>query len=1167
MEFRLLGPVEVVVDGVEVPGLGGPKPRALLALLALRAGRVVTVDTLVDALWPDDPPTTAVKTVQTYVVQLRRVLGPALVTRGGGYLLDVRPERVDAHRFERLVGRAEHEARSPAEVVATVEQALALWRGEPMADLVPGGPLEEEARRLVRLCVRAREARARALVDLGRHDQAVDELHALLADHPLQEGLWAKLMVALYRSGRQAEALRAYQDARAHLGEVGLEPGPELVALEQAIVVHDPALAPGTLVAAPAGLAPALILGWARRDRFVGRETERRMIEQAWRAAVAGDERRVVAVAGEPGIGKTRLVAEVAASVVAEGAVVLSGRCDEGGQLPFQPFVEALRPYVAAAPPDVLDAALALGGTGLARLMPELVGRVTPDEATQWAAHGAEPDRYGLFQALVALVSGASARAPVLLVVDDLHWADEGSLLLLRHLVRAATGPLVVVVTFRDTEAGDALAEHLALLAREVTLVRVILSGLGGAEVAELVERCRPGEGRELGRVVHEATGGNPFFVEEMLRDLDESAVAVGPGELAVPAGVREVVERRLARLSPDANRVLEAAAVAVGDFEVGVIAAATGRGDDDVVTALDEAVAARLVAEVADAPDCYRFSHALVRATVAQRLSTSRRARLHRALADALEWLEIKAPGSRVAQLAHHLGQAGPAVEVERVVRASTEAAEQAIAHFAYEDAVHHYQRAVAALERERGADAEEWAELLVRLGEAQMLAGRLDAAKQTFLTAAELARAIPSPALLARVAIASTGRRGGIFPNSEEESLLEEALGALGPEEKGLRAAVLARLAQWRVMLRDDAYLLPATDEALSLAREEGVGDLVINALVARLYVLHMPEHAEEKLKLVDELQALAESRRDHEAALAAERHRVTALMQLGSAQVWAAIDRHEELARRVGMPLPLSFAVAFATARALMAGRFDEAEGMLDGFEELARRSLEPDAARFARLVTVSEIRRLQSRLHELEPTLTALAQELPQAAPFRSALALALAQTGRLDEASRRVDELCGQQLDGLPRNRYWSPTVSHLVSTVAITRQANRAQELYDELLPRRHRTLSPVGGFLGAVDHHLGVLAGVLGRHDDARRHLEAGLEVHERLGARAWVVLSQVALGRVLLDAGQDRERATALVSAALAAAEEFGMGSAAVDARAVLRGTDGPKRTARRA
>ena len=482
MEVGLLGPLEVEGPDGQAQ-FGGPKERLVLALLALRAGQVVSRDALVDALWGDEPPATAVKTLQGHVARVRRSLeaaglGDVLATREPGYILGVPSESIDVASFENhaSVGRQALADGDASRATAELAAGLNLWRGNALADCRSGGWAAAEALRLDELRLATVEDRIEADLLLGRHRLLVGELESLVARHPLRERLWAALMVALYRADRQADALRAYQRARDVLvEELGLEPGVELRRLEVAVLAGDPALDESDV---PVGRNRELTIPLPRRVEaatsavFVGRVHERHDLSRSIQAVTAG-ARRAVLISGEPGIGKTVLSAACAREAFENGAVVLYGRCDEDLGIPYQPWAEVLDHLVGHAPDDVLAAHRDARGNELARLVPQLGGGTRADRTS---TSDPESERYLLFGAVVDVLARVSALAPIVLVLDDLHWADRPTIHLLRHVVAADTlQRLFVIGTFRESDVGadDPLSDLLAALRRESDVERL----------------------------------------------------------------------------------------------------------------------------------------------------------------------------------------------------------------------------------------------------------------------------------------------------------------------------------------------------------------------------------------------------------------------------------------------------------------------------------------------------------------------------------------------------------------------------------------------------------------------------------------------------------------------------------------------------------------------
>jgi class 3 adenylate cyclase/pimeloyl-ACP methyl ester carboxylesterase len=406
------------------------------------------------------------------------------------------------------------------------------------------------------------------------------------------------------------------------------------------------------------------LLASEERTTFVGRERELERLRHYWQRVRTG-RRQLVLLTGDPGIGKTRLAAEFALAAHAEGATVLFGRSDEAALLPYQPFVEALRHYVAACPPDELRARLGTNAAELVGLVPELAQRLSALPLPP-----AEPERepHRLYDAFAAFLNAASQTSPTVLMLDDLHLADRSTLLLLKHIVRSPRqSPLLLLGTYRETEIARThpLAETLADLRRDRAFERVSLHGLDKGEAGALMGACA---GQELPPAlidaVHELTEGNPFFIEEVLRHLAETgaiyrrdvgwATRLTVAEMGIPEGVRDVIDQRLSRLSGDCNSVLTIAAVIGREFDLDALERASDLSIDRLLDVLEEAVAARVVDEVPDMVGRYSFSHTLVHETLYGELTTTRRVRLH--------GQTLKYADSNGVKLAYEvLGSSGP--------------------------------------------------------------------------------------------------------------------------------------------------------------------------------------------------------------------------------------------------------------------------------------------------------------------------------------------------------------------------------------------------------------------------------------------------------------------------------------------------------------------------
>jgi DNA-binding SARP family transcriptional activator len=734
VEFRLLGSLEVIIDGASVD-VGGTQPRTVLAMLLVAGGRMVPAESIIEALWGHNPPDSAAGTLQSYVSRLRRVLVPG-AARGEaakvlawdppGYKLVVDASALDVHRFEALAdqGRGLLLAGDPGGARAMLDDALALWRGPALLefahlDFAWGFAAKLEERKLA-----ATEDRIDADLRLGHHTAVVGELGELVAAHPLREQLRHHLALALYRSGRQAEALRVLDDARRTLrDQLGIDPGRPLVDLETAILNHDPVLElvgdaststppaaagadrvpvprPAAMAgngSAPTAAEPALAtpdVGSSGAPGLVGRDVELRQVMLALDEARTAT--RVVLIEGEPGIGKTRLVEEAATAAAAHGAAVLWGRAFEGGAAPaFWPWLPPLRSLVGRLDRD----------TELAPQLASLaVATASADAAGADAALVTDRTRFELFDAVTGLIAQSSDDQQLMLVLDDLQWADPASLQLLTFVAgQLVDRPVLLVCTVRELEVGrnDGVVEALAALSRAPGTRRIFLRGLSDTATAELVDVAsgHPVDAR-VAAEIQERADGNPFFATELARLVVAerggagAAGAVSPGG-DVPSSVRDVVRRRIALLPQETIAMLQVAAVIGRDVELDLLTAASGDAIDTVLDAIEPAVVHRLLAPVPERPATFRFSHALVREVVADDVSALRRARIHRSVADALE--STAGDLDDAAELiAEHLWAAAAIGVGQRAAEALERAATVAVRRYAFEAAEGMLERAV---------------------------------------------------------------------------------------------------------------------------------------------------------------------------------------------------------------------------------------------------------------------------------------------------------------------------------------------------------------------------------------------------------------------------------------------------------------------------------------
>jgi DNA-binding SARP family transcriptional activator/tetratricopeptide (TPR) repeat protein len=1157
LEFRILGPLEVYSEGHPVP-LRGPRQRALLAILLLHAGEAVSSDRLIDLLWGERAPEGARKALSVRVSQLRRLLEQAgaqgmIVTRAPGYTIEVGPEQLDLRRFEGLsaLGRDALDADDPVTASERLGAALDLWRGPPLADFAFEPFAQAEIGRLEELRLGALEDRIAADLELGRHARLVGELEALVSEHPLRERPRGQLMLALYRCGRQAEALETYREARRTLVEgLGLEPSRELRALEQAILAQAPSLdAPA---GAPSGRV-ARTAGAVQAGAFVGRERELDELMADLADARAG-RGRLVLVSGEPGIGKSRLADELAVRAEQLGARVLSGRCWEAGGAPaFWPWVHALRGYIREREADSLSAELGPGASDLAQILPEL--RELFPELPDPPALSPDGARFRLFDATATFLRNAAGARPLVLVLDDLHAADAPSLLLLEFMAGELGGAdLMILGAYRHTEVGGShpLASTLAELARKQATRRLTLAGLTEAAVGRYIELSTGAIApASLVAALHRGTDGNPLFLTEMTRLLSDERLEQGTLErLPIPPGVHEAIDQRLRSLSGGCRRLLSTASVLGREFSLAALERVSAASGDTVLELLDEARASRVVVEVPGAPERLRFSHALVRDALYEQLGAAGRIRLHGQIGEALVALYERDPELHLAEIAHHFFEAVPGGDADRAITYARRAGERAGRLLAYEEAARLYRMALEALESSSSAEKLARCELLLALGEALARSGEMGPAKETFAAAADVARTVGSPELLAAAAIGYGGRFVWVRSGKDRRlvPLLQDALAALPEHDGVLRVKLLARLAG---ALRDQASPRPVESisrEALEMARRLGDPATLAYALDGSYAGIRYPQHAAEWRSMGNELVAAAEAAGDKERAWAGHQHLIGPLMLAGDLDgVDAELETMAQLLEELRQPAHLwAFSIS-QTMRVLFVGRFEEAEALLERNRELGQRAQTPDITYIgARILVLFVLRREQGRLDEVEAPLARHVEEYPELVVFRSALAALRCDLGRDAEARALLEPLASDGFADLPARHEWFFAAGLLAEVSAGLGDRARAAALYELMLPYAGcNLLNWVEVCAGSTSRYLGLLATTMSRWLDAERHFEAAIEMDRRTGGRPWLAHAQADYSHMLLARREpgDLERARELVASARTTYDQLGM------------------------
>ena len=886
------------------------------------------------------------------------------------------------------------------------------------------------------------------------------------------------------------------------------------------------------------------------RSDFVGREKE---IARLRRSLDGGC--RLVEVLGEPGIGKTRLVSELVKDL-ASSTTVSWGRCSEDHLGSYLPFVEVIR-HIGGQLQDE-ELAAALGGRGeLTRIVPELTNRAGPLAAPARAE--ADSEQRMLFDA----VSGFLARwTPMVLVVDDLHWADAASLALLAYLVRDyGLADVAVVITARPTEMSEQATGILADLGRDVDSARIRLDGLAGAELARLVADLlgSPPSSPVL-ESVQSATDGNPFFAEELTMHLLDTGFVVDPasgavgrdgnGAAGVPDRIRDMVAKRLGSMSRQGVDVLSAGAVIGREFDVAVAGSALGVSGLPLVDAADDALLSGMVVETG--PGRLGFSHALLRDAVGERLSQVRRASVHRAVAQAIEEL-APSPEQRAAELAWHWA-AVAAVDPAATVAAATwavRAGDQALAAAAAEEAIVRYEQAVTLWSSASSGHVDS----LVRLGVALHYRGRAEEADERFKEAMALSVAIGDPVLQARAAV-GFGRR---YPYWETDTsriaALEAALAELPPEQVPLRTMLMGLLVTHLINgFRPDQASRrdELADELSAILAAPGAATEVLLA-VGQTRVYDCIEDPVVLDGVADRLVAVAAPDNDLKVEATAHFSKALAALDRGRMDVLrSSTERYGDVSARLGDPRDRSQAATVRSTIAYIEGRYQEAADLSDEALELGRSSGDFNAE----LIHYAQglLRAIDQGLAADVLPLLVASTEFQVIASFDAGTALCAALAGDHDEALARLSRLVRTGFQGAPRGADFLTPTAFLAHTSVVVGDVTAAEVVYGWF--RRTRAtvvrVGPLAGSWGPVDHHLGCLAQLSGRSEEAETRLRHALQIERAMNARPFSARTLAHLAVVLAD--RYRPEAERTAREAVAAGERLAAPGIVAEVQTVL-------------
>ncbi|MCU1371325.1 MAG: ATPase [Ilumatobacteraceae bacterium] len=1102
--LRVFGGVSAVGPHGEVD-LGGPKQRAVLALLLVDPQVVVSVDRIIDTIWGAGAPARAEVSVRGYISNLRKTVASVLDGRGAiefrdrGYVLLVPPDEIDLHRFEQAVadGRQRVQMGDLAAARDVLGGALRLSEDRPFGALADELHLDQVIARIDERRGEAAELLTQVRLQLGEHGTIGPELLALVDRYPYREGLRVQLAIARYRSGDQVGALRSIDEARRMLvDEVGVDPGPELRAVEASILAHDPALTwtppPAPAVGSASGDAPA-VPAERRGAELYGREREL--------AAIAAPVHRLpiggaVVVSGEAGIGKTALLRHLVDEAVSAGVAVGWGRCPESASdAPYRSWKMAARQAATRGGPAALVSALALADGDLAddptagRLVTHLaIAEVLQETAT-----------------------------PVVLVIDDLQWADDATLALVEFLAAELdTLSLVLALAVRRPGAGElrpAVRDCLAELARVEGAVQVVLEGLPPSGVHEWLARAldrEPPPGLE--ELLAATTDGNPFYLRELVALLDTEGRLGGDGGPerpgSVPAAVQDVIRRRTSRQPPDTQQLMATAAVIGRRFDLDVLAGVAGLARERVLDLLAPAVDAGLI-ELDDAlAGRYGFSHALVAEALVAEQNPTRLAQLHARITSVLEAVRAGRIEGSLEELAHHACEGASAGTARQAFTYSLAAADAAHAARASGDEAAHLRRALAVQPPGGDERAAERVDLLIRMGAALRDVGDVLGGREALVDAALIAEArADHDAVAAALALLSPNDLWAAIDWSLSDaravSLIERVL-AGEPDAPTPAGTALKADLSGEVVYADPERAHALSAEAMAEAEVHGDPVLLRRVLLQRFWAISSPHLAEERLAIADRLVGLLRSG-DLPATFAPLAHLagVSSVLEWGDLE---AVDAMVAAARSTAHPgrTPVAWMHLLwtETSVSLLRGDLDRALAQTEQLTTAAWR-VRRFTAEFTRAAMESTVLAEQGRIDDALRAFEPL-KHPPYDQSSQWYLAWLLASNGRPDEAAAALA-------------RWDGPIPDDWLTLSVATAGTLAAATIGDAAFLRRHLpALEPLAGrlavtgnggpFFGPTDFAIALAKEALGDADAARAHAADALALSQRAGAVLWL-------------------------------------------------------------
>jgi DNA-binding SARP family transcriptional activator len=1157
LHFGILGPLRVDDETSEI-ALTGKRRRSLLLRLLISANDIVSSYTLIEDLWEGSAPPGADQTLQTTLRDVRKALGHKVDIKplAGGYRLSVEPGQIDEQDFEAesREGRKLLAAYEFAEADKLLRCALSRWRGPALADVKDTRWGGKRARYLDNLKLTTTLAHFDALMAQGINEEVIEKAEAAIADYPESEKLCAQLMLALYRSGQQGDALSAFERFRlgAHLVDRGLDPSPELAELANDILLRKPELdwhgptsevrdrlRPPVADRPPRdgeSLIPAKLA--ALSDDFVGRETELVTIERLLKEAISEAQPRIVLITGEPGIGKSCLAAMAACSAHRHGIPVLYGHCDPFVDIPYQPWREVLDQLFA--PGGILGDTESAEGLGALSTLGIGPHPGLPSESPTTA------DVYTLHQAVLSAVASAAGGNGLVLVIDDMHWADPHSVQLLGRLASGqVASPILVVATYRESEmpAGSPVSGLLASLGREKVVTRLKLSGLSDRDVLALLEirvNGPIGEGATLGSTLMRETNGHPLFIVEILRHLssqgvlDQDGLPDWSGAImameTIPAGLNELIRERVASLGSATMDTLVAASVLGREFDVVVVQEVLSSLQiSSLLDQLDGAVGASLLVDYGGR---FSFSHSLVARSLYDSLSPTRRAYMHGEVARILE-REWGDQPERAAELAHHWLRASVPRDRERALRYSRTAGDEALARLAPEEARRWYGEALDLLEQESDNDERLRGELLAGLGDAERQLGDPQH-RARLIQATRLALSIDNDELALRAVLSNT--RGFFSEAGHVDVERVDLLWILAERTEGrrdaLRARLLAQLAGELTFDDDEESRRTVAAEAMAIARDAGDADTLVAVLTSCVPATEDPDHLDEVLAWTAEAVQLVDSSDNVALAGFAAGWRWSVAWRAGDrVEVDRMWTRMEHCVSTLRQPI-LRWLVEFLSAyRSFVAGRLDESERLAGAALNIGIETGQPDAFNFYG-AQILRIGRERDAGEDFLPILEHVVVENPDDRTARTMLARLYCDTGRTDKAREIVEAYVASSFQ-VKRDVFRVSTLCSIAHSIADLGWKEAAEQLLPSLFRYRAQWgwVGPTSD--GPVAGAVARLAALVDQTDLAESNFLAALELADRFESPLYRAQTLLHWGNSLRDTGDSSRRAQYLEEA----------------------------------